>query len=180
MLDYDRLFIGGDWVASVDSDVLVVRSPASGDVVGRVPLASAGDVEAAVVAARKAFDEGPWPRLSMVERAEALERFAKALAPLGPELDQLVPLESGIPICFQSGSSAFPLIDYYVDLARSYQVEEIRPGRPGGSGPAVIRHSPLGVVAGVVPWNGPVMQILMKAVPAMVAGCSMVVKTAPE
>ena len=52
MLEYDRLFIGGDWVAPVGSDVLVVRSPASGDVVGRVPLASAGDVEAAVMAAR--------------------------------------------------------------------------------------------------------------------------------
>ena len=180
MLDYDRLFIGGDWVESVDSDVLVVRSPATGDVVGRVPMASAGDVDAAVTAARKAFDEGPWPRLSMAERAEALERVGKALAPFGPELDQLVPLESGIPICFLSGSSAFPLIDYYVDLGRAYAVEEVRPGRPGGSGPAIIRHSPLGVVAGVVPWNGPVMQILMKAVPAMLAGCSIVVKTAPE
>jgi aldehyde dehydrogenase (NAD+) len=180
MLEYDRLFIGGDWVAPVGSDVLVVRSPASGDVVGRVPLASTGDVEAAVLAARQAFDEGPWPRLSMVERAEALERIGKALAPLGPELDQLVPLESGIPICFQSGSSSFPLIDYYVDLGKRYGVEEIRPGRAGASGPALIRHSPLGVVAGVVPWNGPVMQILMKAVPAMLAGCSIVVKTAPE
>ena len=180
MLDYDRLFIGGDWVESVDSDVLVVRSPATGDVVGRVPMASAGDVDAAVTAARRAFDEGPWPRLSMAERAEALERVGKALAPFGPELDQLVPLESGIPICFLSGSSAFPLIDYYVDLGRAYAVEEVRPGRHGGSGPAIIRHSPLGVVAGVVPWNGPVMQILMKAVPAMLAGCSIVVKTAPE
>jgi aldehyde dehydrogenase (NAD+) len=180
MLEFDRLFIGGDWVAPVDSDVLVVHSPATGEVVGRVPRASAGDVDAAVAAARKAFDEGPWPRMSMVERAEALERVGKALAPFGPELDQLVPLESGIPICFQSGSSSFPLIDYYVDLGRTYKDEEVRPGRPGGSGPAVIRHSPLGVVAGVVPWNGPVMQILMKAVPAMVAGCSIVVKTAPE
>jgi acyl-CoA reductase-like NAD-dependent aldehyde dehydrogenase len=180
MLEYDRLFIGGDWVPSVDSDVLVVCSPATGDVVGRVPLASAGDVDAAVVAARKAFDDGPWPHLSMAERAEVLERVGKALAPFGPELDQLVPLESGIPVCFLSGSSSFPLFDYYVDLGRTYEVEEVRPGRPGGSGPAIIRHSPVGVVAGVVPWNGPVMQILMKAVPALLAGCSVVVKTAPE
>jgi aldehyde dehydrogenase (NAD+) len=180
MLEYDRLFIGGEWVPSVDADVLVVQSPATGEMVGRVPMATAGDVDVAVRAARKAFDEGPWPRMSMSERAEALERVGKALAPFGPELDQLVPLESGIPICFQSGSSSFPLIDYYVDLGKSYAVEEVRPGRPGGSGPAIIRHSPLGVVAGVVPWNGPVMQILMKAVPAMLAGCSVVVKTAPE
>jgi aldehyde dehydrogenase (NAD+) len=180
MLDHDRLFIGGDWVPSVDSDVLEVCSPATGDVVGRVPMASAGDVDAAVVAARKAFDDGPWPRLSMAERAEVLERVGKALTPFGPELDQLVPLESGIPVCFSSGSSSFPLFDYYVDLGRQYEVEEVRPGRPGGSGPAIIRQSPVGVVAGVVPWNGPVMQILMKAVPAMLAGCSVVVKTAPE
>ena len=180
MLEYDRLFIGGEWVPSVDADVLVVHSPATGAVVGRVPMATAGDVDVAVGAARRAFDEGPWPRMSMTERAEALERVGKALAPFGSELDQLVPLESGIPICFQSGSSSFPLIDYYVDLGKTYATEEVRPGRPGGSGPAIIRHSPLGVVAGVVPWNGPVMQILMKAVPAMLAGCSIVVKTAPE
>ena len=179
MIDHDRLFIGGHWVAPQSTEILEVRSPATGETVGRVPLARKGDVDAAVKAGRLAFDDGPWPRLTMAERADSLAALAKALAVLGPELDRTVPEESGIPICFQSGSSAFPLIHYYAELGRRYAVEEVRPGR-AGYGSAVIRHSPGGVVAGIVPWNGPVMQILMKLVPALLAGCAIVVKTAPE
>lgn len=180
MLEQDRLFIGGTWVPSQGGKVLEVRSPATGELVGTAPLASAGDVDAAVAAARTAFDEGPWPHLAMAERADALLRFGEALAPHAEDLDRLVPLESGIPALFQSGSSGFPLVDYYAELGRTFAVEELRPGRPGASGPAVIRRAPGGVVAGIVPWNGPVMQILMKMVPAVLAGCSIVVKTAPE
>lgn len=180
MIEHDRLFIGGRWLRSEGGGVLDVESPATGEVIGRVPLPSAADVDAAVGAARTAFDDGPWPHLSMAERASWLAALGKALAPMANELDQLVPMESGIPICFSSGSSAFPLVDFYVELGAGYEVEEIRPGRPGASGPAVIRHSPGGVVAGIVPWNGPVIQILMKMVPALLAGCTLVVKTAPE
>ena len=139
MLEYDRLFIGGDWVPSVDSDVLEVRSPATGQVVGRVPMASAGDVDAAVVAARKAFDEGPWPQPVDGRASRDARACGKALAPFGPELDQLVPLESGIPVCFMSGSSSFPLFDYYVDLGRTYEVEQITARAARRLGP---RHHP--------------------------------------
>jgi aldehyde dehydrogenase (NAD+) len=176
----DHLFIGGKWVPSTGDETLVVRSPATGDVVGRVPLASAGDVDVAVRAAREAFDRGPWPQLPMADRAEVLAALGRALAPLAGELDELVPLESGIPAMFMSGSSGFSVVDYYVDLGRDYAVEDLRPGHPGRSGPAIIRRAPGGVVAGIVPWNGPVMQILMKMAPALLAGCTIVIKTAPE
>lgn len=180
MIVHDRLFIGGRWVVPAGRRFLEVESPANGEPLGRVPLSTEADVDAAVGVARRAFDEGPWPGLAMAERAEALVRLSEALAPLGPELDRLVPLESGIPICFQSGSSAFPLVDYYAELGRTYPVEEVRPGRAGVSGPAVLRRAPAGVVAGIVPWNGPVMQLLMKLVPALLAGCTVVLKPAPE
>ncbi len=180
MIEHDRLFVGGRWASPLGAGILDVRSPATGEVVGRVPLAGPADVDAAVGAAREAFDDGPWPRMTMAERAEVLVGLAKCISPFGAELDQTVPMESGIPVCFASGSSSFPLIDYYAEVGRTYQVEELRPGRPDGYGPAVIRRSPGGVVAGIVPWNGPVMQILMKVVPALLAGCTIVIKTAPE
>jgi aldehyde dehydrogenase (NAD+) len=143
-------------------------------------MASAGDVDAAVVAARKAFDEGPWPHLSMAERAEVLERAGKALAPFGPELDQLVPLESGIPVCFMSGSSSFPLFDYYVDLGRTYRgrggparaPRRLRSGHhPSQPGRGGRRRGAVERAGHADPDEGG----------AGVAGrCSVVVKTAPE
>jgi aldehyde dehydrogenase (NAD+) len=176
----DRLFIGGEWVAPTGTDVLEVRSPATGELVGTVPRATTDDLDRAVAAARRALDEGPWPHLSMAERAEHLTALAAALRKRADELDALVPAESGIPVCFQSGSSATPLCDYYAELARTFPVEEVRPGRPGVTGDGVVRRTPVGVVGGITPWNGPVMQVLMKLVPSLVAGCTTVVKPAAE
>jgi len=83
-------------------------------------------------------------------------------------------------VCFASGSSGFPLLEYYSELGRTHPQEELRPGRPGVAGGAIVRHAPAGVVAGIVPWNGPVMQILMKMAPALVSGCTLVIKPSPE
>jgi aldehyde dehydrogenase (NAD+) len=179
MIEHDQLLLGGVWAGSLGDQTLSVHSPATGELIGRVPLASAADVDAAVGAARRAFDEGPWPQMAMKERADAVAALAHALAPRASELDATVPAESGIPCCFLPGSSGFTVLDFYADLGRTFTVEEHRPGR-AGMGSAVVRHSPAGVVAAIVPWNGPVMQILMKLAPALVAGCSIVIKTAPE
>ena len=179
MLTYDRLFIGGRWEPPVGDDVLPVESPATRERVGEVPRATTADIDRAVAAARLAFD-GPWPHLSLAERADHVSRLAEALAPRAGELDRLVPLESGIPVCFASGSSSLPLVDYYVEVARAYEVEDVRPGRPGVTGDGIVRRVPVGVVAGITPWNGPVMQVLMKLVPALLAGCPVVIKPAPE
>ena len=67
--EWDQLFIGGKWAAPSSAEVIEVRSPATGEIVGKVPLAVAADVDAACAAARKAFDEGPWPKMSPTERA---------------------------------------------------------------------------------------------------------------
>jgi betaine-aldehyde dehydrogenase len=177
---HDALFIGGAFARPAGTTSMDIRSPATGEVVGRCPEAEPADVDRAVAAAREAFDHGAWPRQSLQERADALRRLASALKPRGAELDALVPRESGIPAVFASGSSSFPLLDYYADLADDVVLEDLRPGRAGATGPAVVRRVPAGVVAGIVPWNGPVMQILMKLAPALLAGCAIVVKTAPE
>jgi len=74
--DYDRLLIGGQWVEPAGDRVFEVRSPHDGRLIGRTPEAEQGDVDRAVVAARRAFDEGPWPRMSPTERAAVIARFA--------------------------------------------------------------------------------------------------------
>ena len=180
MLEHDTLFIGNRWVTPASESVLEVRSPATLELVGRAPDGSPDDMDRAVLAARDAFDTGPWPAMSFAERAAYLDRILDALRPRAEELDQLVPQESGIPVCFMSGSSGFPLLEYYSELGRTHPQEELRPGRPGVAGGAIVRHAPAGVVAGIVPWNGPVMQILMKMAPALVAGCTLVIKPSPE
>ena len=179
-MDWDRLFIGGEWVAPSGDEVLEVRSPADGDLVGTVPRATTADLDRAVAAARAALDEGPWPQLSMAERADHLLRLGAALEARADALDDMVPREAGIPILFQSGSSATPLVEYYTGLARTFPVEEVRPGRPGVTGDGIVRRTPKGVVGGITPWNGPVMQVLMKLVPSLLAGCTAVIKPAAE
>ena len=176
----DELYIGGEWVAGAGGEKLEVRSPATLDLVGEVPLATADDMDRAVAAARAAFDDGPWPGLTMGERADRLTPLVAALQSMAVDLDELVPLESGIPVVFASGSSSIPLVEYYLDLARADAGDEVRPGRPGATGDGIVRRVPVGVVAGITPWNGPVMQVLMKLVPALLAGCPVVIKPAPE
>src|SRR4051812_35038705 len=154
MLEYDTLFIGNRWVTPASESVLEVRSPANLALVGRAPDGSPDDMDRAVLAARDAFDTGPWPAMSFPERAAHLDRILDALRPCAEELDQLVPQESGIPVCFASGSSGFPLLEYYSELGRACPQEELRPGRPGVAGGAIVRHAPAGVVAGGVPPEG--------------------------
>jgi aldehyde dehydrogenase (NAD+) len=179
-IKYDELYIGGDWVAGAGGERLEVRSPATLELVGEVPLATTGDADRAVAAARQAFDAGPWPGATMAERADRLAPLVDRLREIAAELDELVPLESGIPVVFASGSSSIPLVDYYLGLARADPGDEVRSGRPGATGDGIVRRVPVGVVAGITPWNGPVMQVLMKLVPALLAGCPVVVKPAPE
>ena len=74
--DYDRLFIGGDWVAPEGTDTIEVISPVTEEVVGRVPDGTEADIDKAVAAARRAFDQGPWPRMAPAERGEILRKVA--------------------------------------------------------------------------------------------------------
>jgi aldehyde dehydrogenase (NAD+) len=180
MQSYDRLWIGGEWEKPSSGATLDVISPFTEQVVGRVPEAKNADVDKAVAAARKAFDEGPWPRLSASERADVMGKLQGALQSRSQDLATTITAEMGSPITFsQMGQvlAANMVLAYYVKLAREYPFEEIRPGMLG---PALVRQEPVGVVAGIVPWNVPLFVTMLKLAPALASGSTIVIKPAPE
>ncbi|WP_248958208.1 aldehyde dehydrogenase [Sphaerisporangium perillae] len=180
MLQHDRLFIGGDWVAPSGTATIDVVSPHTEEIVGRVPDGTPADMDRAVAAAREAFDNGPWPRMSMAERAEVVGKLTQLYAARQAEMAELITLEMGCPITFSQLAQApqpLGMLQYYSELGKTFAVEDERPGM---FGPVTVRREPVGVVAAVVPWNVPQFVIMTKLAPALIAGCTVVVKPAPE
>ncbi|WP_326643918.1 aldehyde dehydrogenase [Streptosporangium sp. NBC_01755] len=180
MRRHDTLFIGGDWVAPAGTGTIDVISPHTEEVVGRVPDGTAADMDRAVAAARQAFDHGPWPRMTMPERAAVLSRLAEIYAARQGEMAEIITLEMGSPITFSQMAQApqpLGMLQYYAELGKTFPVEE---ERAGTFGPVTVRREPVGVVAAVVPWNVPQFVIMIKLAPALLAGCTIVVKPAPE
>ena len=178
---HDKLYIGGDWVAPAGNDTIEVISPATEELVGRVPEGTRADIDAAVAAARKAFDEGPWPRMSPLERADAVEKFANLYASRLDDIANVISSEMGSPILFSQLAQApmpYMMLNYFVGLARQFPFEETRQGILGGQ--VLVRHEPVGVVGAIVPWNVPQFTTMSKVAPALVAGCTMVIKPSPE
>src|SRR5271167_2329459 len=129
--DYDRLFIGGDWVAPEGTDTIGVISPVSEEVIAQVPDGTEADIDKAVAAARTAFDHGPWPRMAPAERAAILTAVAaQVTAELG-DMAEIITTEMGSPISFSGmGQVLAPtmIFNYYADLATSYAFDEVRAG----------------------------------------------------
>jgi betaine-aldehyde dehydrogenase len=177
---YDKFFIGGKWVEPAGTGTLQVVSPATLEVVGQVPEATEADIDRAVAAAREAFDLGPWPRMSPAERADIMAAISAAVMAQMDDFATLITNENGSPITFsQMGQvyAATAVLDTYVGLARSYQFEETRVGMLGQ---VLVRHEPVGVAAGIIPWNVPLFITMLKMAPALAAGATIVVKPAPE
>ena len=180
MQSYDRLWIGGEWEKPSSGATIDVISPFTEQSVGRVPEAKEADVDKAVAAARKAFDEGPWPRLSASERADVMGKLQGALQSRAGDLATTITAEMGSPITFSHMGQVLAanlVLAYYAKLAREYPFEEVRPGMLG---PALVRQEPVGVVAGIVPWNVPLFVTMLKLAPALASGSTIVIKPAPE
>src|SRR5918912_1586095 len=126
-----RLFIGGEMVKPEAEDVIEVISPATEERIGTAPSSTLGDIARAVRAARAAFDDGPWPRMSPQERADALEPFGEYLRSRVPEIAQLITEEMGSPISFSNNLHA-PVqvipIDYFRKRVAAFPFEENRAG----------------------------------------------------
>jgi aldehyde dehydrogenase (NAD+) len=177
---WDKLFIGGKWVEPATSDVIEVHSPATGELVGRVPLAGAADVDAACAAARKAFDEGPWPQMSPAERGEVLARAVKILEERADELKFLLAAETGQPpmiVDMMQYGAAMSAFQYFAGAADKFTWQEIRDGIYGQT---LVVREPVGVVGAVTAWNVPFFLAANKLGPALLAGCTIVLKPAAE
>ncbi|GAA0922368.1 aldehyde dehydrogenase [Nonomuraea longicatena] len=180
MRQHDTLFIGGEWVAPAGTGTIEVVSPHTEEVVGRVPDGTAADMDRAVAAARHAFDHGPWPRLSFAERAAVIGRLADVYIARQGEMAALITEEMGSPITFSNLGQILPpigMLQFYAEYGSAFEQEDERPGL---FGPITVRREPVGVVAAIVPWNVPQFVTMTKIAPALLAGCSIVLKPAPE
>ena len=179
-VDRDALFIGGRWVAPQEGAAADVVEAATEKVLARSALASAADIDAAVAAARDAL-RGPWGQLDNRARADLLDVFASALKKRGRDTATLVTRENGMPISLSAGVNGFgpaAMIRYYAALVREAASEDVRPSAFGGR--TVVRREPVGVVAAITPWNYPQPLAAMKIAPALAAGCTVILKAAPE
>jgi acyl-CoA reductase-like NAD-dependent aldehyde dehydrogenase len=171
-----RLFVGGQFRTA--HEVTPVVEAATEEPLGNGSAATESEVDDAVAAARAALDG--WRATPATERAEVLARMADALVARATTTNELCTRENGMPIRLSRGANgAFPamLLRYYADLITRNDAEEIRPAAIGHT---IVRHEPVGVVGAITPWNYPQSLAAMKIAPALAAGCTMVLKAAPE
>jgi len=176
----DRFYIDGEWVNPSSSDVIEAIQPGTEEVFATVPGARAADISRAVSAARAAFDSGPWPRLTHAERAAYLRAIANGLRARNADLAQIWSSEMGIlhNQALARGERIPGIYDYYAGLADSFQFVERHV--PVGGGYGWIAREPVGVVGAIVPWNAALVAMSWKIAPALLAGCTVVLKSAPE
>ncbi|MBD0860323.1 aldehyde dehydrogenase [Gordonia sp. zg691] len=181
-IDYRDFYIDGDWHAPGGSDTLSVTSPTTEERIGSVPVSTRADIDAAVAAARRTFDDPTgWSTWHPKQRAEVLERFAVELESRAEETARRVSLQNGMPIWlanqFEGGFPAV-LLRYFSSLMVDAPTVDERAGMLGGT--ARVTRRPVGVVGAVVPWNVPQAITFLKLAPALAAGCTVVLKPAEE
>ncbi|MEV6108311.1 aldehyde dehydrogenase [Streptomyces sp. NPDC051940] len=180
LVEHGQLYIGGRLTDPAGTDTIEVVSPHTEEVIGRVPHASRADVDRAVEAARTSFESGVWAARTLDERIEVVTRIKDAIALRHEELARVITSENGTPysdsVLVQSLATMM-VWDAAITVARGFTFEE---RRDGVLGPVLVRREPVGVVAAVVPWNVPQFTAAAKLAPALLAGCSVVLKTSPE
>ncbi len=177
----DRFFIGGAWTVPSSDARIDVTTPATEELFFSVAEAREADVNQAVAAARQAFDNGPWPRISHAERAHYLNAIADGIAERAGTIGRIWTNEMGVIPAFAEplvmGASA--TFRYYAKLADSFPFVERHTPAAGGTVGLLVRE-PVGVVAAIIPWNGPIALAAIKLAPALLAGCTVVLKMSPE
>jgi aldehyde dehydrogenase (NAD+) len=179
-LSEGRLLIGGEWGAAQSGESWSHSHPATGEEVASFPIAGRQDVDAAVRAARRAFDEGPWPKTRAGERIRVLRRIADLVREHGDELLALQALDNSVPLSFGSVygmSAAFvaDVFDHHAGWVDKLAGETLPPYQ-GGDHLVLTLREPVGVVGAIIPWNAPLLLFAQKAAPALAAGCTIVAK----
>jgi aldehyde dehydrogenase (NAD+) len=168
--DNRQFYIDGAWVDPVEPKELKVINPATEEVAGVISMGSSKDVDRAVAAARRAFDS--YSRTSPAERLALMERILAAYKAHYDEIAQAISIEMGAPITLSKGSQTgigVGHISAMIDVLKNFKFEEMR-------GTVRLVQEPVGVCALITPWNWPMNQVAAKVVPALAAGCTMVLK----
>jgi betaine-aldehyde dehydrogenase len=178
----DRFFIDGAWAAPSSPAKIDVINSATEELFVRVAEAQKADVDRAVAAARAAFDRGPWPRMKHAERAKYLRAIASELPARADDLAKIWTTESGVIHGIAKGGSLGlgGVYEYYAGLADTFPFEEERKPGLGSGNVGLIVREPVGVVAAIIPWNAPASLIAYKCAPALLAGCTVILKASPE
>ena len=174
------LLIDGEWSAGESGESWDHLHPATGEHVASFPVASAGDVDRAVRAARRAFDEGPWPKLRAGGRARILLRIADVVRSHGDELLRVQALDNSVPLTFgqvyaTGAGFVADVFDHHAGWVDKLAGETLSPFQ-GGDHLVMTLREPVGVVGAVIPWNAPLMLFAQKVAPALAAGCTVVLK----
>ncbi|MEU7476727.1 aldehyde dehydrogenase family protein [Lentzea sp. NPDC042327] len=173
-----RLFVGGQFRDA--EETWTHRHPATGEEIGRFAVATPRDVDDAVLAARKAFDDGVWSRARVQERIRVLLRYANLLRENADELRGLQALDNGVPLSFgqiyaTSVGIAADIFEHHAGWIDKAGGQTLPPYQ-GGDHLAMTFREPVGVVAAILPWNAPFVLFAQKLAPALAAGCTVVVK----
>ncbi|MDY7546133.1 aldehyde dehydrogenase family protein [Glaciimonas sp. CA11.2] len=175
-----RLFIDGRWVAAQSGQTFPTTDPATGELLANIADGGAADIEAAVIAARQAF-EGAWGKTKPIERQRLLLRLADLVEREYAQFALLDTLEMGMPITRSTAGQqrVLGMIRFYAGLATAIHGQTIQNSIPG----AVLSYTvkePVGVVGAIIPWNGPLSQAIWKVAPALATGCTVVLKPAEQ
>ncbi|MFQ5665033.1 MAG: aldehyde dehydrogenase family protein [Candidatus Binatia bacterium] len=174
-----QLLVGGRWLEAASARRLEAVHPATGEATTTIAAGAPADVDAAVRAARRAFEEGPWPALDARERRQLCLRIAAAIDSRREELNRLQTLDNGMPIVFSaiyqvSAEILVDLFEYYAGWVDKCTGETI-PAYPGQIFDFTLRE-PVGVVGAIIPWNAPLILCGLKLAPALAMGNTVVLK----
>ena len=181
-----RLLIDGEWIPARSGETFDVTDPATGDVIARCAAGDAADVDDAVRAARRAFDSGPWSRITPSDRGRLLWRIADLIEEHGEELARLESLDNGKPVSVARVADvplSADLFRYMAGWATKLNGETIQPSvpyAPGAEWHAYTVREPIGVAAQIIPWNFPLLMAAWKLGPALATGCTVVLKPAEQ
>ena len=177
----NRFLIGGQWVAASNTDVFDVVDSSTEEVIETVGLAGTADIDAAVNAARRAFDQSDWRSTTPGERADMLQRLSEALVARSSDIATMVSRENGNPISTSTmiqAAAPAGAAGYFAQITREFPFDEQRTAFMGN--PLLVTREPVGVAAAIVPWNVPLSIAMLKVGPALAAGCTVVLKTDPH
>lgn len=175
-----KLFINGKWVNSISGKTFATLNPATGQEICQVAEADSADVDLAVKAARKAFESGPWKKMSAAERGRRINKLADLMEKNLPELAALESLDNGKPLR-DSLNADLPLsikaYRYYAGWCDKTHGKTIP---VEGEYFCYTKHEPVGVVGQIIPWNFPLLMVAWKWAPALATGCTIVLKPAEQ